>query len=316
MRFHFLCFLIPLVGSHIMMKSPPSRRSMYSSYYVSNGLVDYNLRSPLNSAPFTFPCKGFPKGPSTQNVIGQVVVTLEGTAIHGGGHCQFGVSFDDRTFVVLETIVRNCLLTGMSYPIDIPSSIGTGPVTLFWTWINAIGNREYYMECADIYVSGSGSGTVSGLELLVVNLPGYPTIGEFGSPGMYDGSDKLSSRKSITVTQSNVLDQISTPTVLVPISTLVPIATPTVLVPISTPTVLAHTTIPVRRTHATRTQAISTLPDNTTMSEKCGDAMQFRCNALGGFDTCVYGKWVSRDCAPGTRCEILGLLVICNRISN
>ncbi|NDD83679.1 hypothetical protein EBZ38_05265 [bacterium] len=294
----FMWLLSSCVTGHISMMSPPSRHSPFSSYYKSVGLVSYNLRSPLGSE-FTFPCKGFKKGPSTQTVTDQVVVTLEGTATHNGGHCQFGLSYDDVTFVVLKTVVKNCLLGGMSYTIDIPNTVPPGDVTVFWTWINSIGNREYYMECADITVdSRNTAGPLTGLELLVVNLPGYPTVPEFGSPGMYDGEDLLNARKSITIQPT-----------LQPQPTVQPIVQPTVqptVQPIVQPTLQPQPT--VQPTVQPIVQPI-VQPPCTTRVEEC--TQLHRCNSAGGYDTCVFNKWISRDCAPGTTCKLIKNFVVC-----
>jgi hypothetical protein len=81
--------LVGISFAHISMSWPPSRRNQLSEYYRNNGLVNYNLRSPLNVQPdfFSFPCKGFPKGPSVTTFDSNTItVTLEGTAVHGGGH--------------------------------------------------------------------------------------------------------------------------------------------------------------------------------------------------------------------------------------
>lgn len=200
----FILQCVNMVYGHVYMQDPPARRSKYSEYYVSQGLVDYNLMAPLNVEPYTFPCKGYKKGPSTSTINGnKLTIKLEGTAVHGGGHCQFGITFDDNTFVVLKTVIGDCLTSSMSYDMDLPSGL-SGDVTVFWTWINRIGNREYYMDCADITVNNGGSGSieVSGKELLVVNLPGYPTIPE-GLPAGNDGVDLLNARKDITVTSGS-----------------------------------------------------------------------------------------------------------------
>uniref|UniRef100_A0A6C0E1M3 Chitin-binding type-4 domain-containing protein n=1 Tax=viral metagenome TaxID=1070528 RepID=A0A6C0E1M3_9ZZZZ len=202
---------INFVSSHIFMQSPPSRRNKYSEYYKSNDMIDYNLMAPLNTPGYSFPCKGYKKGPSTQTITGGVVkIVLEGTATHEGGHCQFGVSFDDNTFVVLKTVMDSCLLNGLQFDLQLPENIPSGDVTMFWTWVNKIGNREYYMECADVFVENKNEivengnkekkVVITGLELLVVNLPGYPVIPEFRSPGMYNGKDLFDGRKSISVT--------------------------------------------------------------------------------------------------------------------
>jgi hypothetical protein len=187
------------------MSDPPSRRNKYSQEYVSQGNVDYNIMAPLyfDGSTFPFPCKGFPKGPSTKTINGnKVSVTLEGSATHGGGHCQFGVTYDDSKFVVLRTVTDNCLTGGMTYDFDLPSNIPSGDITVFWTWINRIGNREYYMECADVTINNSNGGNspveISGKELLVVNILGNPVIPE-GLPPGNDGTDLLNARKDISV---------------------------------------------------------------------------------------------------------------------
>ena len=201
----FLQICIVPINAHIFMRDPPSRRNKYSQEYVSQGNVDYNIMAPLyfDGSTFPFPCKGFPKGPSTKTINGnKVSVTLEGSATHGGGHCQFGVTYDDSKFVVLRTVTDNCLTGGMTYDFDLPSNIPSGDITVFWTWINRIGNREYYMECADITVdnpTGSNSPVeISGKELLVLNILGNTVIPE-GLPAGNDGTDLLNSRKDISV---------------------------------------------------------------------------------------------------------------------
>jgi hypothetical protein len=196
-----LCSFFVCVSSHVFMQSPPSRRSKYHDYYVSTNNVDYNIMAPLNTPGYKFPCKGFPKGPATE-VTTSIEIVLEGTAIHQGGHCQFGISKDDDTFLVLQTVLGDCLLGGMNFNLQLPDHIPSGEWTLFWTWINKVGNREYYMECADISITnpnGDVSKPVFGKELLVVNLPGFATIPEFPSNGMYDGRDLLQNRRDISV---------------------------------------------------------------------------------------------------------------------
>jgi len=190
-----------------MMQFPVARRSKYSEYYVNNGLVDYNIIAPINEG-YSFPCKGFPKGPSTTTINGNTInVELQGSAIHGGGHCQFGITTNDKEFIVLNTVIKNCLLGGMTYSFQLPSDFPETDITVFWTWVNAIGNREYYMDCADVTIKNGNKNkqaTVEGLELLVLNWPGYTTIPEFPNPGMYDGSELFDTRKK---TSMNVITQ-------------------------------------------------------------------------------------------------------------
>jgi hypothetical protein len=205
LSFVFLQFYIASTYAHIFMNDPPSRRNKYSKEYVAQGNVDYNIMAPLyhDGSTFPFPCKGFPKGPSTKTINGNIVnIKLEGSATHGGGHCQFGVTYDDSTFVVLKTVTDNCLTSGMNYNFDLPSNIPSGDITVFWTWINRIGNREYYMECADITINNPNSNNlpveIKGKELLVVNILGKTIIPE-GLPVGNDGIDLLNARKDISI---------------------------------------------------------------------------------------------------------------------
>jgi hypothetical protein len=230
--FIFLFLAKAFVLAHISMSYPPSRRNKLSDYYTKNNLVNYNLNSPLyvNAGPdyFTFPCKGFPKGPPTADVTSTIKVTLEGTVTHGGGHCQFGISFNDRDFVVLHTVMTNCLLTGMTYEFPLPSNTPSGLATVFWTWVNAIGNREYYMECADVNIQNNNNNQnsiVSGKELVIANILNYPIIPEFPSQNMYSGIDLFERAKPFSISRTNAISR--------------PITTPTsnaISRPISTPT--------------------------------------------------------------------------------
>jgi len=276
--------------------------------------------APLNTEGYSFPCKGFPKGPVTHTFDSlDVSVTLEGTVTHGGGHCQFGISFDDSTFIVLKTVIRNCLLDGMSFQFSLPSTLPKNQFTLFWTWVNAIGNREYYMECADVALkSNPNIGQVSnGNELVVVNLPGYSTIPEFPLPGMYDGRELFSTKNTPIQTST----QIST---LIPIqtSTLEPIQTSIqTSIQISTLTsTQTSTLIPIQTSNTrTKTHQIKTKTRKQftilPISDKgvfCTTNGKMKCDESGGFQTCDHNKWVLRKCAVGTKCKPFQDYIICD----
>lgn len=274
--------------SHIFMQSPASRRNKYSNFYAQSGQVDYNINAPLLAFGYTFPCKGFPKGPATSVVSGgSVQVTLEGTAVHGGGHCQFGISYDENTFLVLKTVQGSCLLDSMSYSVPLPTNIPSGDVVLFWTWINKIGNREYYMECADVRIQNGNTNAnvlLVGKELLVVNLPGFPTIPEFPNPGMYDGADLLDKRRTLAVqvggAPSSPEQQTSNSS---PQSSALPLLSPTEPEPCD--------------------------KDDIVVTQKCVDG-EMRCKN-GGFDTCDHQEWMWRPCAPGTSCQQASSSIFC-----
>lgn len=301
-----------LCAAHISMSSPPSRRNQLSEYYNKPGLVNYNLRSPLYVEPdfFSFPCKGFPKGPSVQTFnTNTITVTLEGTAVHGGGHCQFGVSYDDKNFVVLRTVETNCLLNSMSYSFDLPEDARGDDVTVFWTWINRIGNREYYMECADVTVETSGNRTdISGKELLVVNIQDYPRVPEWepGAPSSVDGRDLLAARKDITLGSDakNVTKHTSVKNV-------------------------KHTKKNKVRSNKRKgrkiyrkimkptSDCLEDEPQETQENKQqeqnkngCSNIGEMRCNG-SGFDTCVYNNWVFRECAKETSCQEIDKSIVC-----
>ncbi|KAJ2804200.1 hypothetical protein H4R20_002600 [Coemansia guatemalensis] len=130
--------------------------------------------------------------PVAQWTAGQTVTVKfqpDGAA-HGGGHCQFSLSYDGgKTFVVVHEELQYCffgqpsssntpaiLEYNFQLPADVPSSDN---VIFAWTWVNAVGNREFYMNCADITVSGGTSTTFTGKQMLIANHNGYETIPEF-----------------------------------------------------------------------------------------------------------------------------------------
>ena len=94
-------------------------------------------------------------------------------ASHGGGHCQWALSYDDgKTWVVIKTLIRECLRdAGADYsvPVQIPANAPSGKATFMWLWNNAVGNRELYSNCADIEIKGTSGGSISGVAPLIAN---------------------------------------------------------------------------------------------------------------------------------------------------
>jgi hypothetical protein len=284
-----------VVTAHVFMKEPISRHSKYSSYYTENNLINYNLNSPLNIAPdfFQFPCKGFNRGPVTTEIYdNRVKTTLEGQAIHEGGHCQFGITYDEKTFLVIKTIYNNCLINSMTYDIELPDNIPMGQSVFFWTWINKIGNREYYMECADIFINNNNTNLdieLKGMDLLIVNLPGYPTLPEFPNSDNYNGLDLLESRKTITINPIIQTTSVSTPI---------------------TQTTIRETTTKQISTRTTNIQISATpkktsIPKRPNKNKDCKNG-DMKCNGFG-FNTCVWNKWVYRECADRTKCKYINI---------
>lgn len=99
----------------------------------------------------SYPCKGY-NTPDTYSRLNSVAtleagktfsVALDGTATHGGGSCQFSVSFDQgKTFAVIASIIDGCPV-GLHFDIPIPANLpAQKKATFAWTWHNLIGNRE------------------------------------------------------------------------------------------------------------------------------------------------------------------------------
>ncbi|KAL1923679.1 uncharacterized protein VTP21DRAFT_8659, partial [Calcarisporiella thermophila] len=192
--------LIYFAKGHIEMKSPPSRESIYSKLLQQNSKIDYDIKSPLDPKTRPFPCQGKPAGPPVATYkAGDVIrVELAGEGAHGGGHCQFAISYDTGlTWAVIKTIIRTCMLEGMEFQVPLPSTAGSSDNAVFaWTWVNAMGDREYYMNCADIRIVGRPDGYIHGTQLLLVNYPGYKTLPEFYQ---YDGRELFSQLENVTI---------------------------------------------------------------------------------------------------------------------
>ncbi|KAL1593814.1 hypothetical protein SLS60_010546 [Paraconiothyrium brasiliense] len=189
-----------------------------SAHMVLNSPVPFDWedsgtqQSPLE--PADFPCKQ-PSGTyavTTMNTVaagGSLEVQLKGGATHGGGSCQFSITTDtkptkDSQWKVLHSQIHGCQggasdanmsndkddLGNPKIPVKIPEGLPAGQYTFAWTWLNKLGNREFYMNCAPLTVtSGSSkrdtaSADVSSIlgqlpDMFVANLP--PTECEVAS---------------------------------------------------------------------------------------------------------------------------------------
>ncbi|KAJ1939442.1 hypothetical protein GGF37_004398 [Kickxella alabastrina] len=177
----FLC-ACSLVSAHIELKEPPPRHSQFSKFYMDNDEIDYSMKSPLGPI-VGYPCRNFKAGPTQGTMIAghPFRVKFDGIATHLGGDCQFAVSYDNGTnFAVIWDKIANCFLDTVDggYEIPVPDYIPASKKAIFaWTWINSLGLREYYMNCADVRIENYGhQQPLTAHELLVVNLPGKQTL--------------------------------------------------------------------------------------------------------------------------------------------
>ena len=154
--------------------------------------------SPLNADGSNFPCQsngGAFSGAATSMALGSSQpLTFNGQSVHGGGSCQVSITYDtnptkNSVWKVIHSIEGGCPAKNLAgniapdnnaeapdpdtYTFPIPTNIPTGKATLAWTWLNRIGNREFYMACAPIQLTGT-SGAQANYEalpdMLVANI--------------------------------------------------------------------------------------------------------------------------------------------------
>lgn len=185
-----------------------------------------NSKSPLDASGSNFPCQGadLSQGTSTSMAAGStqplqfdIGANGENWAVHGGGSCQISLTYEtDKTkqkdpanWKVIHSFVgacptnakgnldpaatacsgsdgTNCVFEGYSF--TIPKEAKSGNAILAWTWFNTIGNREMYMNCAKVSITG-GSGSLDSFpSMFVANIGNGCTTTEqtnldFPNPG-------------------------------------------------------------------------------------------------------------------------------------
>ncbi|KAL7625476.1 hypothetical protein AAE478_004696 [Parahypoxylon ruwenzoriense] len=183
--------LIASVNAHMKMKSPAP--------FNPSGLSN----APLDASGSNFPCKfdgtySASGGEVNSYALGsQQTLSFIGQAVHGGGSCQVSITYDenptkDSVWKVIHSIEGGCPAKGVSgnmgdsaeaddpftYPYTIPSDIPSGKATIAWTWFNKIGNREMYMNCGALELTGSGGDKANFEKLpdmVVLNVGGQMT---------------------------------------------------------------------------------------------------------------------------------------------
>lgn len=174
------------------------------------------------STELPFPCQGRTQHAEhvTKVTAGTAqTVKFWGSAVHGGGSCQFAIchgdapSNDVSDWRTIYSMVGGCPAEAVGnipttakdphgrehgpecgndvdkecsreFQIPIPKQMKNGPAIFAWTWFNKIGNREMYMVCAPIEVIGGteDSDFIESLPpLFLANIPGECTTGASGS---------------------------------------------------------------------------------------------------------------------------------------
>ncbi|KAF9916936.1 hypothetical protein BX616_002376 [Lobosporangium transversale] len=196
--------------AHVSLRSPCPRGAPFAGCPKAS-TIDYDITTPIGTNDHI----GRPlcKNTDVQSKrafykAGQTIKTeYQIGAAHGGGHCQWALSYDEgKTWVVIQTLVRDCLRNvpnGGKYSVNvkIPKDAPSGKAIFMWLWNNAIGNRELYSNCVDIEINGKNGGKLKGVRPLIANYgPGTSVIGEFPRQNDADGHELFAKRKSITIT--------------------------------------------------------------------------------------------------------------------
>lgn len=162
-----VCSLAAVANAHMFLASPVR----FTSPEATNG--------PITSA--NYPCQATSgttySGTTTDMALGSdQPLEFEGQSVHGGGSCQVSITYDESpttssTWKVITSIEGGCVARDTAgnlgsdtsataadpytYNFTIPDNIPTGNAVLAWTWFNKVGNREMYMQCASIKLTGT-----------------------------------------------------------------------------------------------------------------------------------------------------------------
>lgn len=211
--------------------------------------IDYNIMDPLMADGSDFPCKGYHLDPVASVAAveewtagsEQKFTMSSGSAVHGGGSCQASISEDNgASFKVIKSYIGNCPTTGGNFTFNVPKETKTGRVLFAWTWVNKIGNREMYMNCAAITINGGGAG-LSGLpEIFKANIgaqsPGCITEEGFDTKFPNPGSDVETAASANVKLPPGNCGSIVGLSALAPVASSTPPATTTSITPTANPT--------------------------------------------------------------------------------
>ncbi|RKF80937.1 hypothetical protein GcM1_188022 [Golovinomyces cichoracearum] len=165
---YVLAVIVAIVKAHMELSYPAPFRSRFNSKALA-GTVDYSMTSPLKTDGSDFPCKGYHKDMQDKTGAGAPVATwsagseysftVVGGATHNGGSCQAALSYDSgASFKVIHSYIGECpIMTTGNFKFAVPADAKSGNAIFAWSWVNQVGNREYYMNCASVAITGSSS---------------------------------------------------------------------------------------------------------------------------------------------------------------
>ncbi|KAJ2142178.1 hypothetical protein IW136_002032 [Coemansia sp. RSA 678] len=308
------------VAAHMDMTEPCSRFSPYCATRppLPAGILDYDysINNPIPYDGSVFKSETKWTKPVASWTAGQPVTVKfqAGGAAHGGGHCQFAISYDNgKTAAVVHEVMKHCFFNGPSnsnvadileYTFDLPADVPASSNAQFiWIWNNAIGNRELYTGIADITIANSGgSKSYTGKSAIYPNHEGYGSIPEFN--GDYTtGLSLFENAPNVVVSPDG-----SAAPPPVPEYSSSAVESKTVAPPVGhTPTSQssAEPTFEVTATkHLTDSVYTSSAPTAAPTGSACTHGALQCISGNAGFQECVWGVWSATfACGPGTVCQ-------------
>lgn len=228
-----MIFLLALLLGALGLANMASAHGIMIEPYPYNYVTEPLYQNWPLSADLPFPCQGRTQHIEKDRAIltagTNQTVKFWVSAVHGGGSCQFSIAYgypppaNVSEWKTLYTIIGGCPAeaagnlptvetdangrangpqcgndTGAEcvrqFSIPLPAGLANGDATFAWTWLNKIGNREYYMSCSPVTITG-GTDDRDFIDTLPpvfqANIPGQCTTGASGSvvnipnPGRY-----------------------------------------------------------------------------------------------------------------------------------
>jgi len=157
------CITAPLIGGI----GCPRKTFPCGGYPVDKKITQVFKAGEIINITFWNP--NFPNGPSPADAKSD-------QARHNGGLCEFALSYDGgKTYTVIGTYHKTCPDIFFSWPIKIPDNApncdNPGQCIFSWSWINAVGNREFYQNCADVKIEGNSTKPLPIKDITRANFP-------------------------------------------------------------------------------------------------------------------------------------------------
>ncbi|KAJ2530618.1 hypothetical protein GGH20_001789 [Coemansia sp. RSA 1937] len=218
--------LVSSVAAHMAMNEPCPRFSPNCAtlpQLPAGQSYNHNIKDPIAyDGPVFMSDVPWPQPVASWTAGQPVTVGFQADgAAHGGGHCQFAISYNNgKTAAIVHKVMEHCFFNDpldsntaevLEYTFMLPANVPASSNAQFiWIWTNAVGYRELYTGIADITITNSGgSKSYTGKSAIYPNHAGYDTIPEFG--GDYTtGLSLYDNAPNVTITSSGyIAEQLS-----------------------------------------------------------------------------------------------------------